>query len=333
MASGKERPVPAEEIYDTYKLVPLIQKAVIEDSKGWRETYAGSADKKKRIYEGIWGEGLTVEKTVSPSIAANCLRWVGYDTLGYIGAERTFEQEIALLLGSAAHKYIEMKLKMFGKTEVPILHEETGLSGRVDLLIENPKTREWQAIDFKFVGNYGFQQVKREKLAPELKNTKGIYNASPETRLQLLQYIWILREGGKNVTLGNVIYINKDNGKTKECLVPWDAKAQYDMAEFLKKLKQARVDIKNGDVPEPTVQSTHICAGFCPHRTRCDYGQKFAAGRVRRQNKRRPNWVYKKAREQHREREALMIRLGQIQPRLFSDIDESDKSPRDAFDK
>jgi hypothetical protein len=126
---------------------------------------------------------------------------------------------------------------------------------------------------------------------------------------------------GYEVKIGNVLYFNRDNGRRKEGVIPWDAIAKYDAEQFFEAIRKAREDISKGKLPDPTVYSKNICASVCPYRTYCDYGQNYAAGKVRRESKRKPQWVYKKAREQHKEYTKQMIKEGLVQPMLF-EIDE-----------
>ena len=66
-----------------------------EEALTW---YEKAAQKKGEIYNSIWGVTDGTEITIPPSIAANCLRWWGYQELGYKPAPRTFEQEINLMI-------------------------------------------------------------------------------------------------------------------------------------------------------------------------------------------------------------------------------------------
>ena len=127
--------------------------------------------------------------------------------------------------------------------------------------------------------------------------------------------MWVKRQEGCNVTMGNIIYINRDNGKMKECIVPWDALAEHDMKEFLKNLAEAREKIQEEELPEPTVVSKYVCS-FCPYGQHCKEGRKFVAGKIKKGRKRRPQWVYKEARKQAEARKQKMIESGFVQPEL-----------------
>lgn len=320
----ERKAIPSQEIYTSYLLTPLIQKAVIVDAQQFRAGSSRRDETRNNILQSVWGSANENTVKISPSTAANCLRWIGYKALGYTGSPQPFEAELGLMIASAAHYSLLRKLKDFGLSEQSLIDEEHGISGRLDFLIKNPKTSEWQIADFKFVSDYGFRQVKREGIAKSLKNTKGIYNPSPEARLQIIMYMWMQRNEGFNVSMGNVVYINKNSGKIKEALVPWDALAEYDIKDFLEKIRVASDQIKKGELPVPTVASEHICASFCPYRIYCEYGQEFAAGRVRRESNRRPNWVYVKAREEATKAREKMEKLGLVQPQLFT-IDSTGK--------
>lgn len=303
---------------DVYKLGPLIEKAVEEDAIKWQEARKQRKTSTEITLKTVWGVDLTANINISPSIASNCLRWVGYENLDseYTPAPRSFKSEMELMMGSAAHFSLLRKLSGLGSFEQDVKSKE-GISGRTDFIFQNPKTQEWQVLDIKFLSNFGFRNIKREGISKELKNTKNVYVPTPEHRLQLLLYMRALRGEGKNVTCGNVFYINRDTAETKEALVLWDSKAEYEVKEFLAKIKEAVKKIQNKELPEPTVQSDYICGKFCPFRIYCDYGQKFAAGQIRKESKKKPLWVYKRAKEQASLRQEKLEKAGISQPGLF----------------
>ena len=310
------RPVENLEVYDIYRLTPLIREAVLEDSERYRKGRGQFQAESNKILQKVWGEDVALPDYVSPSTIANCLRWIGYEKFGYKPAPRTFEAEMGMKLGGAGHYALLNILRRFGIKEQSILEDETGISGRLDFIFRHPVTGEYQVLDLKFPGDWGFKQIKREGLPEYLKKTKDIYNPSHEARLQLLIYMGAKRRKGCNVTMGNIIYINRDNGKMKECIVPWDALAEHDMKEFLGNLAEARKKIQKKELPESTAVSKYVCKSFCHYSHHCEEGKKFLAGKIKRGRKRRPQWVYRKAREQAEERKQKMIERGIVQPEL-----------------
>jgi len=317
-SEGNPKKVPElpKDIYSSYKIGPLIEEVLLANSERFRESKSSNRPETEKIASKVYGEGIEVPRRMSVSTAANCLRWVGYEQLGEKPVPRTFKQEMGMLVGSATHGYLLRKLYQFGWQEQSVFIDDPGISGRLDFLMRNLKTGEYQVMDLKVTGEYGFRQIKRAGLPDFLKGTKGIYWPGEEARLQLLQYLYAVDKQGKNVVCGNVIYLNRNDFSMKECIVPWDEIARYDAEEFLEKAKEARKKIDNGELPEPSVLSEYVCGSFCGYRDRCEYGQKFAAGAIKRQRKRRPNWVYKKAKEESEKKKEMMIQAGVIQPEL-----------------
>ncbi len=319
-----ERPKnPNTEIYAPYLFTPLLKKAVLADSYNYKNNLNGNIESKNEVLNSVWGENTENKVRFSPSTASNCLRWVGYESLGYKPAPNTFESQVGLMIGSSAHYSISRVLKGYGLSEQSLFDEERNISGRYDFLFKNPQTQDWQMIDFKFVSDYGFRQIKREGLSETLKNTKNIYNSTPEAKRQLITYMSIARNQGFNVMMGNVVYINRNDGKIKESLIPWDALTEHEADQFFAQIKEAGEKIGKGELPEPSVQSKYVCGSFCPYRGYCEYGQNFAADKVKRESKRRaPLWVIKKAREEAAEKKLKMEESGIVQPDLFSIVKE-----------
>ena len=295
--------------FDNLRLTPLIRIALQEESRKWvNSTYKEDT---LGMLKGRWGNETELVRYFSPSTLSLCLRWVGYQALGeYVPEERKPETEIILGLGQSGHYFIERVLRRFGVSEMPVWNDEERMRGRLDFLIKNPAIDEYQILDFKFVSSFAFKKIKREGLPDYLRETKGIYNPGLEAKLQTQLYIWMKRENGLDVTMGNVIYINRDNGQMKECLVPWDAVAEEEVRRFLGKLDKARERIEMGELPEPSVQSKYVCEYLCPYSKYCEYGQKFKAGQVRRRSKKLPPGILTKAREQAKKRKEMMEKMG-----------------------
>lgn len=64
------------------------------------------------------------------------------------------------------------------------------------------------------------------------------------------------------------------------------------------------------------MESSYTCAKLCPYRAYCDYGREFAANQIKKEQKRKPTWVYKKAKEQAAARREEMEKLGVVQGQL-----------------
>lgn len=314
-AERKEQP-PNQEVYGVYRLGSLIEKVLQVDWRHWQEGSKQRRAKQQEILGAIWGEGVKVPEYLSPSTIAYCLRWVGYEALGYQPAPPTTEARLVMLMGSAGHWSLLRIIgqQISGRQETSFTIDEADLSGRIDCLLKNPKTEEYQILELKFVGDYPFRQIKREGLPEHLRTTKNIYQPSAEYRNQVLLYMWAKRKEGLNVTCANIVYINRNDGKIKEALVIWDAQAEYDAEQLVAKIKQAKEAIDRKELPEPTVESSHVCGGFCPYRGYCEHGQRFAAGQIKREEKRRPQWVYRQARAEAAARRAKMEQLGVVQP-------------------
>lgn len=327
----RSEPIENLEVYNVYRLGTLIEEAVIEDASAFRERRSEWHASAERVLQKVWGEGVSLPRYVHPSTAAKCLKWVGYealaDELGVKPAPRPFKAEMGMRLGSGGHHQLSMVLRKYGIPEATLINDEYGISGRLDFMIRNPVTSEYQVLDFKFPGDWAYRQVKRDGLPDYLKQTKGIYNPRPEDRLQLLLYMKGRREEGFNVSVGNIVYFNRDTLEYKECIIPWNADAENHMEDFLANITKAREAIKRGELPEPTVGSTYICASMCDYRLHCDYGQQFAAGKIKREAKRRDPGVWKMVEQQEEEKAQQLIDLGILQPPLLMELGEDEGNP------
>lgn len=311
---------------EIFKVSPLIKKAVEIDSQRWQEERKKKKENTSQTLKEVFGEGVSPENYINPSTASNCLRWMGYEILGtFKPLPHTFKQDLEMMMGSANHFALLRKVTNtgLGFQEQSFVKEKEGISGRLDLFFQNPKTKEWQIIDFKFKGSFAFRQIKREGLSPELKNLKDLYQPTSEDRLQILLYIWAKRKEGYKVSCGNIVYVNRDMGEIKEAVVFWDEKAKHEVETFLEKAKKALQAVEKGELPEPSVVSKYICAKYCSYRIYCDYGQKFAAGEVRKERRNIPKWVRIKAKKEaeERERKAKKIGLSQLELPINSNDD------------
>lgn len=319
-----------QEVYQAFRSLPLIEETLRADWRRWQEQAQQKDNQRQEVLEAIYGPGVKVPEQIHPSTASFCLRWVAYRALGYKEAEPEVKSISTMKMGSSIHWSYGRTMKDFlpGEAEASVVVGDPDLSGRIDYFFANPRwPDQYQILEFKSVSVWGFRQIKREGLPDYLQGTKDIYQPSPEHRKQTLLYMWAKSRHHYNVICANIIYINRSSGEMKEALIPWDALAEYDVEEVLvpqirqtqaiiedlKKKKAAGQPIDEQELPEPTVESAHVCGRFCPFRGRCEFGQKFAGGEVRRKAKRRPQYVYRKLKEDRQQVRGLMEKAGLVQ--------------------
>lgn len=327
---------------DYLKVLPVIEKAIIYSNKEDALFWAVNKKKKAAFAEAVWGTS-EIKSYVSPSVACNCLRWVGeeavYDLTGWSKAESTVDGMLVLKMGSSIHWAIEKILKSYlpGSQEMTLTNEEANISGRMDILMKNPKTGNYQLIELKSIADFAFQQINREKLPDYLRSMDNIYSPKPEHRKQVLLYLWILDKQfagqGKEIESASIIYIDRDGGKRKEALIPWDSIAKYDAQQFVEQIIEAQKKIEatlvyirenpkpnkqiiEDMLPEPTVESEYICKTFCPFRQSCLPARGIVADGVKKEQKRRPKGVKRMAEQEMLERQEKMNKLGLSQQSL-----------------
>jgi len=337
-AARREQP-QNQEVYKDFQVTPLIEAALRADWRHWQEQPKQKKIQTQEILEAIYGQGARVPEYIHPSIASFCLRWVAYQGLGYPEAEPTAKSILSMKMGSAIHWSLSRTIKDFipGEAETNFVIDDPDVSGRIDFFFPHPRLEgQYQIWEFKSVSDYVFRQIKRKGLPEYLRGTKNIYQSLPEHRKQVLLYMWGKRHRGLEVICGNIIYINRNNGEMKEALVSWDALAEYDVVGddsekcLVPQIRDTQIQIeklkekmeKTGErpgedeLPKPTVESSHVCARFCPFRGFCHFGQRFAAGEVKRQEKRRPQYVYRKLGEEAQVMKEKMEKLGLVQAQL-----------------
>lgn len=343
--AARIKPPENQAIYEYFQAVPLIEKVLKFDWRHWQEEEKQKRTQQQEILEAIYGQGVEVhQQRIHPSTASFCVRWAAYRALEFPETEPTVKSILAMKMGSAIHWSLSRIVKNYlpGEAEASFEVDDPDVAGRIDFLFPHPRLKgQYQVWEFKSVSDYVFRQIKRKGLPDYLRNTLQIYQPLPEHRQQTLLYMWGKRSQGFNVVCGNIIYINRNNGEMKEALIPWDELARYDVEgddperclvlqikeaqvkiEKLRKLKQSGVSINEEEIPQPTVESSHVCARFCPHRVHCSFGQKYAAGEVRRQIKRRPQYVYRKLKQEAQVTRELMEKAGLAQSQLpiFQDL-------------
>lgn len=313
---SKETKDPNQDVYKLHLLTQFMEDVVCADEENYRNQRKRWGDTQRKILKKNWGENENPLFTISPSTASNCLRWAGYELSNLKPRPPEFKDSLAKMIGSGAHRDIINKLRGYGIGELNLATSEDPISGRLDFIFKNPATQEWQIVDFKFTNDFGFKQITRDGVPDYLRNSKT-YSPSKEARKQILLYMFLARKQGYKVEFGNVIYLNKNTGDVKECLIPWDSVAEHDTNLFLEEIRSAYKTMSEGNLPEPSVESPHICARFCPYTTHCDYGQRFAAGEIKKQKKRRPAWVMKQAKQKAAIKREKMEKAGIVQPELF----------------
>lgn len=302
--------------YDCWAISPLISKVLQSDSANYTKYRNDTFNNVSAVVTSVWGKKMEKPILFSPSTSSYCIRWNGFQILGKVPPAPTEEKaSTVLMMGTGAHNSLSYKLKGFGQSEQILLDEEHSISGRFDFMFKNLTTQRWQIVDFKFVSPNTYKMINREGLPTYLRGSR-FYNPTPEARLQVITYMAVARYQNRDVAMGNVVYFNRLDGDRKETIVPWDPIAKYDADEFFKKLDTAKKQIEKDVLPEPSVQSSHVCAYFCPYRAHCDYGEKFAAHQVKKENKRRPAFVYRQLKAHIKEEKQRMEKLGVIQPLL-----------------
>lgn len=304
-------------------LTGLVEEAVQADAQKWRGECHKQSEAAKEILQRIYGSDIKPPSYLSPSIASMCIRWAAYESASEVEPlSNSFKQNMDMTIGTSVHWALLKKLSPFGMQELSLRKDDPFISGRLDFLFCNPQTRKWQVLDFKVVGDYTFQAVKREGLSDFLRANKKVYKAKPEAELQVLLYMWIAKEHGYDIDVGNVIYINKRNSDIKECVIPWDATSEEKTEDFLRLLQEAQHLADKGELPAPSVVrgSEYLCKNVCSFRHVCEPGRDIAGGKVELAKKkpvsRQARFLAKKSIEN---RKRKMEESGRLQPRLFED--------------
>lgn len=306
-------------------LTGLVEEAVQADAQRWQGERLKQSNAAKEILHKVYGSDVETPTYLSPSVASMCIRWAAYASSSSNNVKplpNTFKQNMDMAIGTSVHWALLKKLSPFGMQELGLRKDDPYISGRLDFLFRNPQTKKWQVLDFKVVGDYSFQTVKREGLPDFLKANKKVYRAKPEAELQVLLYMWIAKEHGYDIDAGNVIYINKRDSDFKECVIPWDAVAEEKIKRFLKLLQEAQQSVDKGELPVPSVVpgSEYLCKNICSFRHVCEPGLDIVQGKVeltkKRPVSRQARFFAKKDAE---DRKRKMEENGRMQPRLFED--------------
>ncbi len=332
MTERRRESLVPNDIFAPYRLTPLVKTTIVQSSQEYWEERERENQNLGETLTNLYGPGAKPPFRFSPSTSSTCLRREAYQALGYKRIPRSFESEMALQVGSSVHYVMLRPLRRYGWQEQAFVTEDPPMSGRVDFLFYNSALDEWQILDLKVTSVIGLKQRQRENMPNYLKPVKNIYPPTPEARKQMLLYMWALREQGKNVTCGNIIYIDRDQFKIKESIIPWDAMAEDDLDSLLSQMRSTHGQINNlldlqargecileKDLPDGTVdpETAHYICGFCDYRAFCEAGRIFAAAKEKKAQKRRDPQVYQAIKRQLKETEKKVQEAGFNQPRLF----------------
>lgn len=328
-----------QSILGVYRLTPLMGEAIIASEEERQFLQAQKKQRRQQIIERRYGK-VESDFSFSPATISKCLRWAGYDLLGYRPLPKTPREIMILSTGTSTHWKILGALERFGKIEYPMVIDEDQIEGHLDFRFQNPKTKEYQIADLKTTSKEGFGMISREGMPTWMSITeKDFYVPRPEDRLQVLLYMLAERRKGYDVAVGNVIYINRNYNRrrlssrnleedlilqdmkewTKECLVLWDEMAESEVKQFLLEAEEAWIAIKKGELPKPSVHpksAPFLCGEADPHRLDCEFGHPLVARQLRRKAKRLSREAWAIARKQFAQRKEEGIELGVVQPEL-----------------
>jgi len=310
----RKKVVSLVEAYDPYRISPLIEAVLKADKENWERNDIVRQD----IWKSIWGEEID-SLSFPPSKAAHCPRQLGYKALGYSEAPLRLESIMTMGIGTGTHIWLLRKLGFLtpGHHEIKIFDFETPQTGKADFVFQNPITSQWQVADLKTVSQAAFNKLNRDKLPQFLRNTKNIVWPFENDLRQILLYMWILEKQGFDVGAGNIFYLNRNSGQTKEAIIPWDSQTKYQTKQYVEKLKKAREKIEKGELPEADPASEWTCQYYCDFSHHCDNGRDKAV--KKKKKKRPPQWVLKQAKEERAEKEVKAEKLreaGTYQPEM-----------------
>lgn len=319
---ARTRPLAKKEVrpteYDPLKVFPTIKRLIVEERERWAVLRREGLDRGTLAREIL---GLEEHKPIRPSIVSKCLRWWGYSELGYKPLSKDFNDILRMEAGIALHRRIEGLLSGMGWSEYPIPSleiDDVEMSGTIDLLYKNPKTNDYQVIEFKTVSHEAFVfQLNREGIRKGLVLTKGIIAPRESDKKQVGLYLKFLEKKGIKVACANIIYIDRNTTEFKEALIPWDATTRWEVDQFIEQIKEAQKLIAQNELPEATVDSEAPCKYYCEYRHACDAGKRAVA----RRKKPRPKRVIEMTKRERAEKRKMMERLGTVQPTLGGDFE------------
>ncbi len=360
-----EKPKP-QQTYSIYRFQDIFKRMIINhqrlDNKGYRQW----KEDKETSNRYVLDKDYQSRPSVTISTATVCVRKAQYLELGEeygydlnsLEHDAEFKRAMAFLSGSALHKVYQYAGNRLTEDEVRtevkipfLLAPSNQIKGKPDMLWRNPETGEWQIAEYKNVGSYLFDQIKREGLQDYLKDTKGIYAPLADHRLQVLMYMWILRkEHNIDVKVGNIIYLHKDpRGNirgVKEAIVVWDAVAELEVENFVKQLETANNQLaeiqkikQDGKfnhqkaeemLHERTTEDPWVCQN-CEAKLYCE--RKIVSPDMAKIKKPDlPATILEQAREEHRKREEKLIEDGQL-GRTLIPVDELETTRKTIVDR
>jgi hypothetical protein len=283
------------------------------------------------VIKNTWGSDTEVPSYLSPSTASFCIRAAVYEALGYKPVPRTPELALQARMGSSIHYSVMRALSFYGMSEREFILPTEHLKGRIDFVIPyHPLTKRTQILDFKCVGDFVFKLVTRKNLTPELMIDKKNYRALFEAERQLLIYMYSLSQEGFDVACGHLIYMSRNYGNLKRCIVPYTEKEKDFILNYIKQITDAHNYMVKGELPPPTVHSSNHCGKICHFIAYCEPGQHIAQGEIKRtKTPRVARAIIRKAQEETKAQAEKWRSRGIWQPELipnelFDSGEESD---------
>ncbi len=325
----KEKPEKTQQTQIYEPFLPVFDQLLVDYENAERERYKNSGIRRKELAEKYYGPLPDPDKIqMSPSIAAQCLRKVGYYYMGkVIPAPSTPESVLAKAIGTGLHYQLRVISYQLDKTIMlsemsvpPIPNENDEFRGKMDLLHRNPRTKITDVIDHKSVHPFVFSKLSKDGLPDYLKGTK-FYAPSHENEIQILSYIYDMDKNFPwlNIQSGRIVYIDVETKARKEGIVVWDALAKWKFEQFLETKRKAEQKILRGELPdEPDeLPSESFECARCEFLTDCLPGQRIAAEKIKRRVQgRAPRSVYIMARQEREERSRIMADLNITQEGL-----------------
>jgi len=229
--------MPSSERLSGSDFTPVYDAVLAAAGRVRRDDNLTLKDARRAVAREAFGQESSPLK-ISPSLACHCLRWVGYELLGYAPAPRTLDEETTMLLGTGFHRQVLNLLDRY----CPEAEQERGfsidlgaaiLSGRADFIYRDLKTQERILVELKTISPFTWSKIKRQKDA-------SAYAPMAEHRKQLLLYLWALNQiNQQKIDVGIVYYINRTSGERRSAPVFWDAVAQYDAEQLVANIQKA----------------------------------------------------------------------------------------------
>ena len=309
-----------------FQFVPLITEALRFNERLMSENYQRTRAERELFTKNFFGDSYKTTRPFSPSIAAICLRWAGYESTKTPQDKsiKPTKALIASMIGTAAHyemgrtigKVIDRRIMQI---ETGMYSDEPQMSGRMDYVFENINAGgRKQLIDLKFVSSFVFKNVKRERVPEYLKNEPFYPINDIVNRRQALLYLWNADKNGDPFFSVTIVYINKDSGEMKEAFMLWDEDAKYEAQQYVDLMIKAQKDLDTkGELPLPTISQENkgfYCGQVCPHRIKCEYASEFVAKAIKRRDI--PLQIRRLAKKNNEERIGKALENGAFQTKI-----------------